>query len=58
MSFKKIGSPQDTISVRSEGKTSVLCPHCKKMTASSMGKQAFALGEQVVKNCAHCGKPL
>lgn len=59
MAFNKVGTPTSTISVlKQDGKTSMLCAHCKKMTESEMSKRAFALGEQVIKNCEHCGKPL
>ena len=57
MAFKKIGAPENTISVRTDGKTAHFCPGCQSMTPSDLDKKAFVAGKSG-SSCQKCGKAL
>lgn len=60
MSFRKVGSPESTISVHDSAtaKTSHFCAGCESMTETSLDKKAFVAGKPAESKCAKCGAPL
>lgn len=55
--FKKIGSPEPTLSVVAEdGKVSKRCPKCGSMEQCNMTKQAFVDGKSNSDACSACKK--